>query len=170
MPRKALSRTLLTATVALGITLASALASPSPVQAALPDGISLDKSSGCHFFMPKGWSGRVVEWLGPCVESLANGYGVLKLYERGKLNKAYYGLAEDGAMTLGALVEGSRVSPGSFKNGVMEKMDDRFLTVTAYNNAIDAAREVSKTLEARGNIATSKYYKDMADKLSKAID
>lgn len=164
--RQTLSRALLVASLAFG----TATIPLGTAHAVLPDGLSLDKSSGCHFFMPKGWSGRVVEWLGPCVDSLATGYGVLKLYERGKLDKAYYGLAENGEMTLGALVDGSRVTPGSFRDGVMMQQDDRFLTVTAYNNAIRAAREVSMSLEAQGNIATSKYYKDMVDKLSKSIE
>lgn len=153
--------------MALGIALASA--SPQSAQASLPEGVSFDKSSGCYFFMPKGWSGRIVEWLGPCVDSLANGYGVLKLYKRGKLFRAYYGLAENGAMTLGVLDDDDNIIPGSFRNGAMEKMDDRFLTVSAYNNAIRAAKEVAIALESRGNIATSKYYKDMTDKLSNAI-
>lgn len=166
MPRTYLSHTLLAASLILGLSVGLA----SPARAALPEGLSLDKSSGCRFFMPKGWSGRVVEWLGPCVDSLANGYGVLKLYERGRLHKAYYGLAEDGAMTLGTLVEGRRVMPGSFRSGMMQEQDDRYLTVTAYNNAIRAAKEISMTLEARGNVATSKYYKDMADKLAQSIE
>lgn len=164
--RQTLSRALLAAALAVGI----AAIPLTNAYAVLPDGLSLDKSSGCHFFMPKGWSGRVVEWLGPCVDSLATGYGILKLYERGKLDKAYYGLAEGGEMTLGALVDGSKVSPGSFRDGELRQQEDRFLTVTAYNNAIRAAREVSMSLEAQGNIATSKYYKDMVDKLSKSIE
>lgn len=166
MPRIDLSRVLIAVSLVLGL-----LSAPlSSAQAGLPEGLSLDKSSGCRFYMPKGWSGRVVEWLGPCVDSLANGYGVLKLYERGRLDAAYYGLAEDGAMTLGTLVSGRRMLPGSFRSGVMQEQDDRFLTVSAYNNAIRAAKEVSMSLEARGNVATSKYYKDMADKLAKSIE
>ena len=83
---------------------------------------------------------------------------------------------KDGFWDSGAYDNGGGYEAGQFKNNVQievknaEGVGDRNVIIHAFENAEQAAKQLSKEYEKQGNKASSKYYKGESKKLSKQID
>lgn len=56
----------------------------------------ISEDNACKLFDPHPVEGQLIKWQGPCMDSYANGYGVLSVYENGQLSMECEGYAQRG--------------------------------------------------------------------------
>lgn len=136
-----------------------ALACPVPTQAA-----------PCRVERPVDWGTASLRWEGACVKGQAQGRGVLRGLQDGKLQRAFYGCMAGGHVVFGVLELPGGFKAGEFHHGQLRNSDDRALLMRAFDEASAAARDAAARYRKAGNAASARYYQDKAKQLAEQMD
>jgi hypothetical protein len=126
--------------------------------------------ASCRFQVPEGWPLRPVRWSGSCQAGLAEGRGTLRLYQDGRLARAFYGVLESGRPALGVIEQPGGFVAGRFEAGKVVADGERNTLIQAFDTASEAARQLAETYRLAGNAASARFYQDKARQLSQQLD
>lgn len=120
----------------------------------------------CTFTTPDGWAGKTIRWEGECQSGRADGLGVLKLMDGGKVKLSFFGRLKNGEPVLGFLESDGGFQAGRFKDGKELPPDDELnppkTMEIAFSEAEKAAKFVAGRFRAAGNTASAAYYENKA--------
>lgn len=131
---------------------------------------TIDQTTGCRFQIPSDWQGYTAQWTGECRDKVAEGLGVLRMYDAGRFKTAFYGEMSRGKPVIGVIDVGGGYMAGRFTDGKLNETDDRNLTIRAFRVASDAAREASERFRRGGNEASARHYATVAERLANQLD
>jgi hypothetical protein len=146
--------------------LAAALVS-GPV---LADVAGKDKATGCGFRLPPDWQSYTTNWTGPCAAGMADGLGILRVYNHSKAVTAFYGRMREGKMALGVIDAPEGFLAGRFDDSTLVTSDDRNTFIAAFREASAAAKAASEIFKSQGNSASAKFYQEKAAQLAAQMD
>lgn len=126
--------------------------------------------ASCRFRVPEGWPLRPVRWSGGCHAGLAEGRGTLRVYQNGRLARAFYGVLEQGQPTLGVIEHPGGFVAGRFEAGKVVVDGERNTLIQAFDTASEAARQLAETYRLAGNAASARFYQDKARQLAQQLD
>jgi hypothetical protein len=129
-----------------------------------------DKTASCRFEIPDDWQSYTVQWIGTCVEGKADGFGVLKGFEKGTLRELFYGQFKRGILTIGVIELNGGYIAGSFSKGKAVISEDRNVTIEAFRKASAAARWASDFYRNKENDASARYYENKSKRLADQMD
>ena len=125
---------------------------------------------GCSFEVPAQWARDGTRWDGECADGRANGLGVLKEYRNGSVAKFFFGRLRGGQLVLGVIDQPEGFVAGSFREGRVVPSDERQATVSAFNEAEQAAKSVASRFRKAGNAASADFYSNKARELREQMD
>ena len=134
-----------------------------------------DRVSGCRFRLGPEMPGGSAQWTGACQKGLADGLGVLRVYQRGArgsptMTSAFYGEMAKGLIAFGVIdVEGGFLA-GRFADGAYQDSDDFNTRLNAFRTASRAARAASARFAAEGNPGSAAFYNRIASQLDQQIE
>jgi hypothetical protein len=144
---------------AAGLAMAQAL--PQAVMAGAAD---------CRFVVPQGMPASDVRWSGSCRGGWADGRGILRAYEQGKVVRIFYGRLVASQPVLGVIEIDGGFKAGRFKAGAVVSDADRDTLIQAFDEASAAAWQVAAGYRRSGNAASARYYSSKARQLSLQMD
>ncbi len=106
---------------------------------------------------------QAVVWYGDCSKNKANGAGVLRPKNEEAFTGYFVGNVVNGKPNIGVVVTDTGYI-------VYPQTDDRNLNIKAFDIAAKAAQKTSKSFAKDGNLASSKFYSELALKLSNQMD
>lgn len=124
----------------------------------------------CLVSAPADWQGVTVRWEGTCTNGQAEGSGVLRGFENGKVLRLFFGRMKAGQPEIGVDELPDGYVAGRFKDGQVVTSDDRNDTILAFREASKAAAVVSERFRAAGNAPSAKFYRDKAHSLGAQMD
>jgi hypothetical protein len=124
----------------------------------------------CSFEVPAQWSREATRWDGECSDGRAHGLGVLKEYQNGSVAKFFFGRLRSGQPVLGVIDQPEGFIAGTFRDGRAVPSDERQATISAFNEAEQAARSVSDRFRKAGNAASTAFYRNKARELREQMD
>ncbi len=127
-------------------------------------------NKSCKLVAPDSWRGYLVQWEGPCEAGIAEGLGVLRAYENKKVVEAFYGRLKAGTPSFGVMETADGYMAGRFLSGHLVKDDDRNTIIRAFREGASGAIAASESFKRKGNQASARYYKEIADRLSSQMD
>lgn len=137
---------------------------------ALADVVGKDKTTGCGFRQPPEWQPYTTNWTGSCVGEVADGLGVLRVYNHSQAIAAFYGRMREGKMAVGVIDTADGYLAGRFDDSVLVKSDDRDTFIAGFRDASAAANAAREAFQSKGNAASAKYYEDKAKQLDAQMD
>jgi hypothetical protein len=137
---------------------------------ALADVVGKDRMTGCGFREPPEWQPYTANWTGPCVGGVADGLGVLRVYDHSQAVAAFYGRMHEGKMVMGVIESANGYLAGRFNDSTLAKSDDRDIFIAAFRDASAAADAASEVFKSQGNAASARYYRDKAKQLEAQMD
>jgi hypothetical protein len=137
---------------------------------ALADVVGKDRTTGCGFRQPQEWQPYTANWTGPCIGGMADGLGVLRVYNQSQAIATFYGRMLEGKMAIGAIDTANGYLAGRFNDSALAKSDDRDTFIAAFRDASAAANAASEVFQSQGNAASAKYYRDKAKQLDAQMD
>lgn len=136
------------------------VASASPLMAAAPARSSIE-AGGCRVVVPSPLGEGAAEWVGACVNSAAEGAGVLRVTSADGPVKLFYGVMQAGSPGSGYLATDWQEARGpavGFKGGEPiysnRRVDDLTVCAVAARGADVAARRY----RSKGNASSVRYY------------
>jgi hypothetical protein len=132
---------------------------------ALADVVGKDRTTGCGFRQPPEWQPYTANWTGPCIGGVADGLGVLRVYNQSQAVTAFYGRMREGRMVTGVIDGANGYLAGRFDDSALVKSDDRDTFIAAFRDASAAANAAGEVFQSQGNAASAKYYRDKAKQL-----
>ena len=132
-------------------------------------------SRNCRIEKPAPWGeGGRYAWLGACRGGFAHGDGALRNTLPDGSIDLWLGTVEHGRLRWGALRTSGGYVVGQWQNGAVVAIEDdidlRNATVKAFRTAERAARKLSARMIAKGNAASGRFYRGVADELAKQTD
>jgi hypothetical protein len=124
----------------------------------------------CRFVVPEGLAPGEIRWAGGCRSGMAEGRGILRAYEHGRVVRVFYGTLRAGQPALGVVDLGDGYMAGRFEAGRLVRDGDRNTLLAAFNDAQLAARRMAERLRAAGNAASTRFYQDKAMQLERQMD
>ena len=124
----------------------------------------------CTFEVPAQWVRDGTRWDGECADGRAHGLGVLKEYRNGSVAKFFFGRLRGGQLVLGVIDQPEGFVAGSFREGRVVPSDERQATVSAFNEAEQAAKSVASRFRKAGNAASADFYSNKARELREQMD
>ena len=137
---------------------------------ALADVVGKDKTTGCGFRQPPEWQPYTANWTGPCIGGVADGLGVLRVYNHSQAIAAFYGRMLEGKMVVGVIDTANGYLAGRFNDSTLVKSDDRDTFIAGFRDASAAANAAREVFQSQGNAASAKYYRDKAKQLEAQMD
>jgi hypothetical protein len=139
----------------------AAAATPAPAMAG---------PAHCRFAVPAGWTARDLRWSGGCDARLAQGRGLLRAYEGGRVVRAFYGRLQAGWPVLGVVEQPDGFEAGRFEAGRVVVDGERNAVILAFDEASAAARQVAAVYRQGGNLASARFYERKARQLAQQMD
>ncbi len=136
----------------------------------------LAKNTKCKIFLKPSQVNLKVNWHGRCENGFADGLGVIRYMSGSKVDSTYYGQLKKAYWDLGVYESADGFLAGQFKNNEQisvkdaNGIEDRNVTIHAFESASKAAIQLSQEFEKLGNKNSAKYYKIEAEKLSGQMD
>ena len=127
-------------------------------------------SARCRFVVPEGWAARPVRWSGGCHAGLAEGRGILRVYEHGQVAGTFFGTLQAGQLALGVIEQLDGFVAGRFEAGKLVADGERNTLIMAFDEASAAALQLAERYRKAGNAASAHYYKVKATQLSAQMD
>lgn len=124
----------------------------------------------CRFEVPDGWPANDVRWTGPCRAGRADGRGVLREFNAGRVNRIYFGSLIAGHLTLGVIQQDDGYKAGQFSAAKLLTGAERNTLIKAFDEGSAAAKAVAANYLREGNAASAKYYQDRAKELAEQMD
>ena len=149
------------------LALLAALCIAAPAQAGR-DG--LVGKPGCRHAVPDGMPSAYLRWTGACRTGLAQGRGLMRAYEGGRVVQAFYGQLVDGQPALGVVAVDGGFKAGRFEGGQLVRDADRDTMIKAFDEAAAAARQAAETFRKAGNTASARFYLGKAQQLAQQMD
>lgn len=135
-----------------------------------PDSPATADPGTCQASAPDGWQGVSVRWEGACTGGQAEGSGVLRGLDKGRVVHWFYGRMKAGQPELGVDELAGGYVAGRFVDGKAVPGDDRNDYLQAFREASKAAESVSERFRQAGNTASAKFYRDKAHALAEQMD
>lgn len=126
--------------------------------------------AACRFAAPAGWPLSNLHWTGGCDAGTAQGLGVLRGMESGRVTRVFYGRLEAGLPALGALEVDKGYAAGRFEHGKPVVDGDRNALILAFDAASAAARQAADAFAAAGNAGSARFYRAKAWQLAQQLD
>lgn len=136
-------------------------ATPAPAMAGL---------SGCRFVPPAGWAAAGTRWMGGCAGGRAQGRGLMREYQGGRVLRSFYGTLQAGKPVRGVIDLGDGYRAGSFQGDTMVTSSDRAELIKVFDEAAAAARQAAESYRKARNTSSARYYQDKAKQLAEQID
>lgn len=127
-------------------------------------------AAGCDFTVPEGWNAAGVRWEGECRDGRADGPGVLKAYESGKVVRFFFGTLKAGEPAIGVIDSEEGYRAGRFTQGRLVSNEDRNTLIRAFDSASKAAQAVAGRFGKTGNKASASFYEGKARELREQMD
>lgn len=124
----------------------------------------------CRVSAPADWQGVTVRWEGSCASGQAEGSGVLRGLENGRVVRLFFGRMKAGQPEVGVVELPEGYVAGRFEDGRPVASDDRNDLIRAFREASKAAEAVSERFRVAGNAASAKFYRDKAHSLAAQMD
>jgi hypothetical protein len=137
---------------------------------ALADVAGNDKTTGCGYRLPQEWQASTTHWTGQCNAGVADGLGVLRVYENTNPVAVFYGRMSSGQMAIGVVDTAEGYLAGRFADSMLVKSDDPNASFSAFREATSAAKAASKLFADQGNAASANYYREKAEQLEAQMD
>jgi hypothetical protein len=132
-------------------------------------------ASNCKLTVPVTWGAKSVSWLGACRNQKAEGSGIARVLNNGKVSVLYFGTARNGLLSAG-IVE----FLGKEKNGTASSFDlvpakEIILKTTTgeetggviqFINAYNAINATADKFEKAGNKPSADYYRAKSNYIS----
>jgi hypothetical protein len=134
------------------------------------DRMKTDKATGCRIEAPQSWENYAVQWIGACVSNLADGSGVLKGLNKGKVQELFYGHVKQGILEIGVIESDRGYVAGRFNEGEPVQSEDRQTYIQAFREGVASANQASDYYRQKGNAASAKYYAQKAKALDQQMD
>lgn len=137
---------------------------------------AISKNTKCKVFLKPSQLKLTTSWHGQCKSGFADGPGVVRYLNGIKVDSIFYGFLKDGFWDLGVYDTQGGYLAGQFSNNEpiavkdASGVENRNVTIRAFETAAKAATLLGKEFEKQGNKASSKYYKAEAEKLSQQMD
>lgn len=131
---------------------------------------NLSAQSKCGFVVPKGWIEKNTRWNGQCVDGYADGLGILKEFEKGKVRQFFFGKINKGKVEFGVIDQPDGYIAGKFNDGIFVPSDDRQTYIDAFNVAKKAAIKAAGDFRKVGNKASAQFYENKAKELNDQMD
>jgi hypothetical protein len=129
-----------------------------------------DAAAACRLRPLTGWSIRDVQWIGPCLSGVADGAGVLKHYDGGRLRESFFGAFKAGEAEIGVIDTAAGFVAGRFDRGVVIDTQDRNILIQAFDAAGKAARNAGDMFDRQGNAQSAAFYRLQAEKLARQME
>jgi hypothetical protein len=129
-----------------------------------------DTTSGCRYQIPERWQSYGVQWVGSCDAGLAQGLGILRATEQGKVTEVFFGRLDRGVLIIGVIDTPDGYIAGRYSAGSLVKDGDRNIYINAFRDASEAAHKASEYYRQKGNDASARYYAEKATKLENQMD
>ena len=135
---------------------------------------TLAKNTKCKVFSdnPK----QTINWHGDCKDGFADGLGVVRYLSGAKVESVFFGQLKAGYWELGALDQDGGYIAGKFeKNKRIEVknadgVEDRNITIKAFETASKAALKLSEEFTKLGNKASAIHYTAESEKLAQQME
>jgi hypothetical protein len=151
------------------LALAALLAGPAAAaEAAGPPAMA--GLAGCRFVLPAGWAAASTRWMGACTGGLAQGRGLLRDYQAGRVVRSFYGTLQAGVPVRGVIDLGDGYMAGGFQGDKLVPATERAQLIQAFDEAAAAARQVADRYRKARNTGSARYYQDKAKQLAEQID
>jgi len=124
----------------------------------------------CRFAVPAGWTADSVRWSGGCQAGFAQGRGVLRAYQDGRVVRWFYGRYLAGQPAFGVVDLGQGFMAGRFEAGRVVSGAERNTLIEAFDEASAAARELALAFRRAGNDASARLYDRKAEQLAGQMD
>lgn len=124
----------------------------------------------CALTAPAGWNQTATRWDGECRDGHAEGLGVLKEYQHGKVVRFFFGTLEHGEPKLGVVDQAEGFVAAQFAKGKPLPSEDRQRTVDAFAAAEKATTEAANRFSKAGQQASAKFYAAKAKELREQMD
>ncbi|HQX12820.1 MAG TPA: hypothetical protein PLV19_01435 [Nitrosomonas sp.] len=124
----------------------------------------------CSFKAPKDWIEKKTHWNGQCSDGYANGLGILKEFENGKVKRFFFGKINKGEIEFGVIDQPDGYTAGKFSDGIIVPSDDRQTYIDAFNVAKKAAIKAANNFRKIGNKASAQFYENKAKELYNQMD
>ena len=141
-----------------------------PLACTAADSTPMAGKANCRFEVPHGWPAADVRWTGQCRAGHADGRGVLREFNAGRVNRIYFGSLSAGHLTLGVIEQDDGYKAGQFSAAKLLPGAERNTLIKAFDEASAAAKGVAENYLREGNAASAKYYQDRAKQLAEQID
>jgi hypothetical protein len=136
---------------------------------------STGNASNCKLTVPATWGAKSVSWLGACRNQKAEGSGIARILNNGKVSVLYFGTARNGFLSAG-IVE----FLGKEKNGKASSFDlvpakeitlktstgEETGGVVQFINAYNAINATADKFEKTGNKPSADYYRAKSNDIS----
>jgi hypothetical protein len=147
-----------------------AVLAPQASAASAAEMAALAGPARCRFAVPAGWPEPDLRWAGPCRAGLAQGRGVLRAYDQGRMVRAFYGRVQAGVLAFGVIDRDDGFMAGRFEAGTLVADGDRNTIIRAFDEASAAARQLAAGYQKAGNAASARHYRDKARQLALQMD
>jgi hypothetical protein len=127
-------------------------------------------AAGCDFIAPEGWNVAGTRWEGACRDGRADGPGVLKAYESGKVVRFFFGTLKAGEPAIGVIDSEEGYRAGRFTRGRLISNEDRNTLIRAFDSASKAAQALAGRFAKAGNKASARFYEGKARELREQMD
>lgn len=137
-----------------------AVATASPLMAA-PAPKTTVEANGCRVVVPDAFGEGSVEWVGACVNSAADGAGVLRVTASDGPVKLFYGVMRAGSPVSGYLATDWQEARGpavSFKGAEAIYSNRRVDDLTVCAIAARGADVAARFYRSKGNASSARYY------------
>jgi len=154
----------------LGMSLAAGWVACGAALAQTPQQTTMAGSANCRFVAPQGMPAADLRWSGSCRSGWADGRGILRAYEQGKVAQIFYGRLATGQPVLGVIDLDGGFKAGRFDAGTLVPEADRATLIQAFDEASAAAWQVAAGYRKSGNDASARFYSAKARQLSQQMD
>jgi hypothetical protein len=136
---------------------------------------AISNASNCKLTVPATWGAKTVSWLGACRNLKAEGSGIARILNNGKVSVLYFGTARNGLLSAG-IVE----FLGKEKNGKASSFDlipakeiilktstgEETGGIIQFINAYNAINATADKFEKSGNKPSADYYRAKSNDIS----
>ena len=154
----------------LGVYIAAGGAACGLAMAQAPQQATIAGPASCRFVAPQGMPAADLRWSGSCRSGWADGRGILRAYQQGKVAQIFYGRIDAGQPKLGVIDLDGGFKAGRFDAGTLVPEGDRATLIQAFDEASAAAWQVAAGYRKSGNDASARFYSAKARQLSQQMD
>jgi len=126
--------------------------------------------AACTFEKPESWATSTTSWVGDCKNGRAEGLGVVKEVDHGRVVRFFFGQLRSGKWVLGVIDQTDGYIAGNFLNEHVVEPTDRNTILQAFDEAAKAAQSVAERYRQKGNLPSAKFYQAKSTALKNQMD